>query len=102
MAIDGALGAAVVDLETGMCLRSAGGGDDLDIELAVAGTTEVARAKAQTLAALEMDDKVEDMLISLTRRYHVIRRASRAGASAFLYLVLGRHQLRRIEGEPVI
>ena len=47
MAIDGALGAAVVDLETGMCLRSAGGGDDLDIELAVAGTTEVARAKAQ-------------------------------------------------------
>ena len=111
MTIDGALGAALVDFETGMCLGSAGGGDGLDIELAAAGSTEVVRAKAQTLAALEMDDEVEDMLISLTRQYHVIRRASHASTSVFLYLVLdreranlalARHHLRRIEGELVI
>lgn len=108
MTIEGALGAALVDYETGMCLGTMGGGDDLDIELAAAGSTEVVRAKVQTLAALELDEEVEDMLISLSSQYHVIRRASCAGTTVFLYLILdreranlalARHHLRRIEGE---
>lgn len=109
MSIEGALGAALVDYETGMCLGTMGG-DDLDLELAAAGSTEVVRAKAQTLAALGLDDQIEDMLISLTRQYHVIRPASR-DIPVFLYLVLdreranlalARHHLRRVEGELVI
>ncbi len=111
MTIEGALGAALVDLETGMCLGTIGGGGDLDLELAAAGSTEVVRAKAQTLAALGMDDEVEDMLISLSRQYHIIRQASHGSVTVFLYLVLdraranlalARHHLRRVEGELAV
>jgi len=111
MTIDGALGAALVDYETGMCLGAMGGGDGLDIELAAAASTEVVRAKVQTLVALGMDDQVEDMLISLQRQYHIMRGASSREHPAFLYVVLdreranlalARHHLRRIEAELVI
>ena len=55
MLIDGAIGVALVDYTTGMCLGSIGGGG-LDMELAAAGNTEVVRAK-----------KIRDQLASPTR-----------------------------------
>lgn len=42
---EGALGAALVDWESGMPLGTLGGGKYLDLELAAAGNTEVIRAK---------------------------------------------------------
>jgi predicted regulator of Ras-like GTPase activity (Roadblock/LC7/MglB family) len=108
MTINGALGAALVDFESGMCLGTIGGKPHIDLELAAAGNTEVVRAKARTLAALNMDDVVEDMLITLAKQYHIIRAASRTSTTVFLYLVLdrenanlalARHHLKRIERE---
>ena len=40
MEIEGAIGVALVDYGSGMCLGQAGGGD-LDLEIAAAGNTEV-------------------------------------------------------------
>lgn len=106
MAIEGALGAALVDYESGMTLGIAGGNRELNLEIAAAGNTEVIRAKARTLEALQIKDSIEDILITLDRQYHVIRLMSRGGSQLFLYLALdrqranlalARHNLRRIE-----
>jgi len=106
MAIDGALGAALVDYESGMALGMIGGSADLDLEVAAAGNTEVVRAKIRTLATLGIQDSVEDILITLTKQYHLIRPLTASQGSLFLYLALdrsrsnlalARHGLKRIE-----
>ncbi|TDV48870.1 hypothetical protein [Actinophytocola oryzae] len=111
MAIDGAVGVALVDFESGMSLGTLGGGDWLDLEVAAAGNTEVVRSKMRVMAALALNDSIEDILITLNRQYHLIRLIDDGGGSGpslFLYLVLdrsranlalARHNLRRIEGD---
>lgn len=109
MNIEGAVGAALVDWGSGMSLGSLGGGKFLDLDLAAAGNTEVIRANTRTMNALHLDDAIEDILITLSKQYHVIRLLKRPDADAglFLYLVLdraksnlalARHQIKRIEG----
>jgi hypothetical protein len=113
MTIDGAQGAALVDWESGMPLGTLGGGKYLDLELASAGNTEVIRAKMRTLETLRLDDTVEDILITLTKQYHLIRllRSNSGAPNLFLYLVLdrsnanlalARHHLKRIESELTV
>jgi len=87
MTIDGAMCCALVDANSGMMLGSAGTG--IDLELAAAGNTEVVRAKMKTMAALNLNDKIEDMLITLGKQYHILRPvASKSGL--FVYLVLDK------------
>ncbi|MEV4162662.1 hypothetical protein [Nonomuraea dietziae] len=107
MAIDGALGAVVVDYGSGMALGALGGSKDLDLQVAAAGNTEVVKAKLRTMESLGLKDTIEDILISLTGQYHIIRpMTGRGGKGLFLYLALdrgranlamARHQLRAIE-----
>ena len=110
MSIEGALGAALVDWDSGMPLGTLGGGKYLDLDLAAAGNTEVVKAKMRTLESLRLNDQVEDILITLTKQYHLIRllKNSQGAQSLFFYLVLdrpkanlalARHHLKRIEGE---
>jgi hypothetical protein len=110
MSIDGALGASLVDWESGMSLGAIGGGKYLDLDVAAAGNTEVIRAKMRTMEALRLDDSIEDILITLAKQYHLIRllKSARSDQGLFLYLVLdrqkanlalARHSLKRIEGE---
>src|ERR1700744_2560690 len=110
MNIEGAVGACLVDWESGMSLGAAGGGKFLDLDVAAAGNTEVIRAKMRTMESLRLDDSIEDILITLSKQYHLIRllRNSRNEQGLFLYLVLdrgkanlalARHNLRRIEPE---
>lgn len=84
--IDGCLGAALVDFESGMCLGSAGN-PGFDLELAAAGNTEVVRAKKKIRDKLGLRDRIEDILISLDGQYHLIRMV---GTKMFLYVVLDR------------
>ncbi|MEV4616159.1 hypothetical protein AB0K43_26725 [Kitasatospora sp. NPDC049258] len=107
MAIDGAIGVSLVDYESGMSLGYLGGGKDLDLEVAAAGNTEVVRAKVRTLARLSLDEAIEDILITLSSQYHLLRPLARSRGSLFLYfaldrsranLALARHELKRIEG----
>ena len=107
MTIDGAIGAALVDYDSGLTLGVAGGGPDRDMNVASAGNTDVVRAEMRTLQMVGVRDEIEDILITLDSEYHLIRQLNSArGYSLFLYLALSksranlglaRHQLRRIE-----
>ena len=88
--IDGFVGAALVDSESGMLLGHEGGGT-LDLEVAAAGNTEVVRAKRKTMASLNLKDGIEDILITLGRQYHLIR-PMRARNAVFFYVALDRQR----------
>jgi len=83
--VDGAICSALVDSSSGMLLGQAGSG--LDLETAAAGNTEVVRAKLTTIKSLGLDDAIDDILITLTSQYHIIR-PLRSTPEVFLYLVL--------------
>lgn len=85
--VDGALCAALVDANSGMMLGSAGSG--VDMEVASAGNTEVVRAKLKTMKSLGLADKIEDILITLGKQYHIIRLIS-SKPGLFLYFVLDK------------
>jgi len=107
MEIEGAIGAAVVDYSSGMALGSLSSTKTLDLEVAAAGNTEVVRAKMRTMDQLGLNDAIEDILITLSGQYHVIKPlTSRKGQGLFLYLALdrnrgnlalARHRLKSIE-----
>jgi hypothetical protein len=85
--IDGALCAALVDSNSGMMLGSVGSG--VDLELAAAGNTEVMRSKLKTMKSLALDDKIEDIIITLGKQYHILR-PLQAKTGIFIYVVLDR------------
>lgn len=102
--IDGFVGAALVDCDSGMALAKQGGGG-LDLDLAASGNAEVIKAKRRVAASLKLNDTVEDILISLERQYHLIRPLER-NDKLFLYVVLdraksnlamSRHELKSFE-----
>ncbi|HET9139389.1 hypothetical protein [Actinophytocola sp.] len=107
MQIEGAIGVALVDYTSGMALGTAGGSRDFDLTVAAAGNTEVFLANMRAIEMLGLNDSIEDILVTLTGQYHVIRPLTgRSGRGLFLYLALhktranlalARHQLRRIE-----
>jgi hypothetical protein len=104
MNIDGAIGVALVDYTSGMALGAICVSKDLDLTIAAAGNTEVVRSKMRTMEMLNMNDAIEDILITLGRQYHLIRPLTgRSGSGLFLYfaldksranLALARHQMR--------
>ena len=106
MRTEGAIGAALVDYGSGMSLGEISVSKELDLTVAAAGNTEVVRAKMRTMEMLNMNDAIEDILITLGRQYHLIRPlATRTGSGLFLYLALdrtranlalARHQMRAV------
>ena len=104
--IEGFLGACLVDLDSGMVLGKKGGGP-VDLDLAAAGNTQVVRAKMKTMDSLGLQERIEDILISLQGQYHIIRPLGE-DHNMFLYVVLdrnranlalSRHLLKKFEAE---
>jgi hypothetical protein len=91
--LDGALGVALGDWKTGMCLGFNGTNTPafpLDrLELAVAANAEVIRAKHKAVISIESTDKIEDILITLTTQFHLIR-LTQTLDGLFFYLALDR------------
>jgi hypothetical protein len=113
MKVDGSVGVALVDWESGLCLGTLGGGNIIDLNLAAAGNTDVIRSKMRTVESLRLNDNIVDVLITLEKQYHLIRlvKGNQSRARLFLYLVLdrsranlalARHHLARIEDELVV
>ncbi|MEU5545935.1 hypothetical protein AB0G85_26585 [Streptomyces sioyaensis] len=107
--IEGAVGVALVDYTSGMALAALGDNQVLDLNVAAAGNTDVVRAKMRTMEMLELQGSIEDILITLTGQYHIIRPVTgKSGQGLFLYLVLdrkranlalARHRLAKVEAD---
>lgn len=107
--IEGAIGVALVDVGSGMALGTLGGGRDFDLAVAAAGNTDLVRAKMRTMEMLGLQGTIDDILVTLTNQYHLIRPlTSRNGSGLFLYLALDRNRanlamarrrLQLVEGE---
>jgi hypothetical protein len=78
---------AVVDSSSGMILGQRGSA--AEIEITAAGNTEVMRANRSMVTSLGMTDRIEDIIITLSSQYHIMRPIA-ADPSIFLYLVLNR------------
>ncbi len=90
LAIEGANGAAIVDIDSGMALAF-GGTPGFDLNVAAAGNSNVVRAKLRTINDLEIKEEIEDVLITLQHQYHLINVLKGQGNSGlFIYLVLNR------------
>ncbi len=88
-AIEGFIGAALADSDSGMCLGSLGGAGIINLEVAAAANTEVVRSKRKAIKSLSLRDEIEDLLITLGKQYHLIRPV-RTRPNLFFYLVLDR------------
>ena len=107
MKIDGAIGAAIADWDSGLCLGTAGGGARLNIEVAAAGNCQVVKAKMTTMSELGIKGAIQDILITLDDQIHLIR-PLRHGENIFMYLAIdkakgnlamARHRLSKLESE---
>ena len=103
--IDGLIGGCLVDVSSGMVLGQITINNKLDIEVAAAGNTAVVIAKRKTIKSLGLENDIEDILISLSDQYHIIR-PLQGNPDLFLYiamerdkanLAMARHKLRGFE-----
>jgi len=95
LSIDGALGVALGDWKTGMCLGYKGTNSpafpEANLELAIAGNTEVIRAKMRVAESLKFTDRIEEILIILETQYHLMY-LLRHIHGLFFYLALDREK----------
>lgn len=105
IALAGAKSAAIVDSSSGMVLGHAGSEEGL--EIAAAGNTEVVRAQLKSMETMGSTDKIDDILISLSTRYEIVR-PLQLNPSIFLYLMmdkaksnlaLARYKVAEVEGQ---
>jgi hypothetical protein len=87
--VDGFIAAAIVDSDSGMSLGTIGGNDSFDIDVAAATNTDVVQAKMRAVRKLELEDAIEDILITLDGQYHLIRPLDER-PNIFFYLALNR------------
>jgi len=92
--IDGTLGCALGDWNTGFALGNASKDTKFDaekLEQAIALNSEVIKAKNKARDLLGIDANIEDILITLDDQYHLIR-VAKTVEGMFFYMVLDRQK----------
>ncbi len=85
----GAEAVALVDVESGECLQTRG--TTPDIRGMARHNAEVLRARLRAMILYSADEEIEDLLLTTSRHYQVLRFVPQADcAGLFLYLVLNR------------
>lgn len=92
MNIAGAVGVTLFDQDSGLTLGTMGGGDGFDLEMAAAGNSQVIRAKRETMRSLNLDENIEDIIISLDSQIHFIR-PLKGQPELLLYLAVRKDQV---------
>lgn len=90
VAVKGVQAAAIVDYESGMIMSaSEGRGNEADLEVVMAGGSNIIRAQQKTLSMLQHNDTLRDILITLQRQYHLLCPCTQT-QNMFIYLILDR------------
>lgn len=82
--VSGVVASAVVDLDSGMTLAAKSNRPEFDLAVASAYNSELVKQKMKIMKALNLKSTLEDMLLTLSDQFHLIRFLP--GGSAFLYL----------------
>lgn len=88
-AVAGSLATLLVETATGGLIAAAIGAKGVDLEVAAAATAEFARQKPRVEQRMGLKDAVEEVLLTSTRRYYLLRPVG-SGDRLFLLLVLDR------------
>lgn len=86
--VSGVIATAAVDLESGMTLAAKSNRGDFDLTVASAYNSELVKQKLKIMKALNLKVNLEDMLLTLTDQYHLIKLLP--GGASFLYLAVDR------------
>ena len=89
LTLKGAIAAAIVDFESGMLMASGSNDPAFDLEVVAARGSEVMRAKIKTMQKLEMDDDINDIMITTTSQYHFLCPVKQQ-RNMFIYLAVNR------------
>ena len=94
------LAVAVVETESGMPLASHTNLADFNIETAAAYNTEVIKAKLKAIAALKLNQKVQDILLTLNDQLHLLKLSP--DSTKFIYLAVNSRDTNLAEGRQVM
>jgi hypothetical protein len=86
--VTGVIATAVVDLESGMTLAAKTNRADFDLAVASAYNSELVKQKLKIMRALNLKSSLEDMLLTLSDQFHLIKFLP--GGASFLYLAADR------------
>jgi hypothetical protein len=86
--VNGVVAAAVVDLESGMTLAAKTNRGEFDLAAASAYNSELVKQKMKIMRTLHLKSSLEDMLITLSDQFHLIKFLP--GGTSFLYLAADR------------
>ena len=86
--VNGVIAAAAVDLESGMTLAAKTNRPEFDLVAASAYNSELVKQKMKIMRTLNLKSTLEDMLITLSDQFHLIK--FMPGGTSFLYLAADR------------
>jgi hypothetical protein len=86
--VNGVIASAAVDLESGMTLAAKSNRSDFDLTVASAYNSELVKQKLKIMRALNLKVGLEDMLLTLSDQFHLIKLLP--GGVSFLYLAADR------------
>jgi predicted regulator of Ras-like GTPase activity (Roadblock/LC7/MglB family) len=94
------LAVAVVEVETGMPLASHANVADFDIETAAAYNTEVVKAKLKAIKALNLNQTVQDILLTLTDQLHLLKLSP--NGDKFIYLAVNSRDTNLAQARQIM